>query len=55
MPEKAVLPQTHLIYYAPKEQDTWSVLSEIQRSLYSWHRLSFKFGIFICDRNSCTC
>jgi len=27
MPE-AVLPQTHLIRYTPKEQDTWPVLSE---------------------------
>jgi len=29
MPEKAVLPQTHLIHYAPKVQDTWSVLPEM--------------------------
>ena len=29
MPEKTVLPQTHLISYAPKAQDTWSVLSEM--------------------------
>jgi len=29
MPEKAVLPQTHLIRYAPKEEDTWSVLPEM--------------------------
>ena len=29
MPEKAVLTQTHLIRYAPKEQDTWSVLLEM--------------------------
>ena len=29
MPEKAVLPQTHLIRYAPKTQDTWLVLSEM--------------------------
>ena len=29
MPEKAVLPQTHLIRYAPKAQDTWSVLLEM--------------------------
>jgi len=29
MPEKAVLPQTRLIRYAPKAQDTWSVLPEI--------------------------
>jgi len=28
MPEKAVLPQTHLIRYAPKTQDTLTVLSE---------------------------
>jgi len=27
----------------------------IQRSPLPWHRLSFKFGIFICDRNSRTC
>jgi len=27
----------------------------MQRSLHAWHRLSFKFGIFICDRNSSTC
>jgi len=26
---KAVLPQTHLIRYAPKAQDTWSVLPEM--------------------------
>jgi len=29
MPEKAVLPQTHLIRYAPKAQDTWSVSPEM--------------------------
>jgi len=29
MPEKAVLPQTHLICYAPKTQDTVPVLSEM--------------------------
>jgi len=29
MPEKAVLPQTLLIRYAPKAQDTWSVLPEM--------------------------
>jgi len=29
MPEKAALPQTHLIRYAPKAQDTWLVLPEI--------------------------
>ena len=29
MPEKAVLPLTHLICYAPKAQDTWSVLPEM--------------------------
>ena len=29
MPEKAVLPQTHLIRYATKTQDTWLVLPEI--------------------------
>ena len=29
MPEKAVLPQTHLIRYATKTQDTWLVLREI--------------------------
>jgi len=29
MPEKAVLPQTHLIRYAPKTQDTLLVLSEM--------------------------
>ena len=28
MPEKAV-PQTHLIRYAPKAQDTWPVLPEM--------------------------
>jgi len=27
----------------------------IQRSPHLWHRLSFKFGIFICDRSSSTC
>jgi len=27
----------------------------IQRSPDPWHRLSLKFGIFICDRNSKTC
>jgi len=26
---KAVLPQTHLIHYAPKAQDTWSDLPEM--------------------------
>jgi len=29
MPEKSVLPQTHLIRYAPEAQDTWSVLPEM--------------------------
>jgi len=29
MPEKNVLPQTHLICYAPKAQDAWSVLPEM--------------------------
>jgi len=29
VPEKAVLPQTHLIHYAPKAQDTRSVLPEM--------------------------
>jgi len=27
----------------------------IQRSPHPSHRLSFKFGIFVCDRNSNTC
>jgi len=27
--KKAVLPQTHLIRYAPKTQDPWPVLSEM--------------------------
>jgi len=27
----------------------------IQRSPHRWQRLSLKFGIFICDRNSSTC
>jgi len=26
-----------------------------RRSPHSWHRLSLKFGIFICDRKSNTC
>jgi len=29
MPEKKLLPQTQLIRYAPKTQDTWSVLPEM--------------------------
>ena len=29
MPEKPVLSQTHLIRYAPKAQDTWSILPEM--------------------------
>jgi len=29
MQEKAVLPQTHLVLYAPKAQDTRSVLPEM--------------------------
>ena len=29
MPEIAVLPQTHLIHYAPITQDTWCVLPEM--------------------------
>jgi len=29
MPDKAVLPQTHVIRYAPKTQDTLLVLSEM--------------------------
>jgi len=32
MPEKAVLPQTHLIHYAPKTQHTLPVLSEMVAS-----------------------
>jgi len=58
MPETAVLPQTHLIRYAPITQDTWCVLPEmvaLKKSPHPWHRLSLKFGIFICDRNSNTC
>jgi len=58
MPEKAVLPQTHLIRYAPKTQDTWHRFvrnGSIQRAPHPWHRLSLKFGIFICDRNSNAC
>jgi len=57
MPEKAVLPQTHLIRYAPITHDTWCFArnGSIQRSLHFWHRLPLKFGIFICDRNSNTC
>jgi len=27
----------------------------IQRSPHPWHRLPFKFGFFICYRNSSTC
>jgi len=30
MPDKAFLPLTHLIRYAPKTQDTWSVFPEIE-------------------------
>jgi len=29
MPEKAALPRTHLIRYAPNAQDTWLVFPEI--------------------------
>jgi len=29
MPEKAVLPQTHMIRYAPHALGTWSVLPEM--------------------------
>jgi len=29
MPDKAFLPQTHLIHYAPKTQDIWSLFPEI--------------------------
>jgi len=29
MPEKAVLPQTHLIHYVLKTHDTFSLLSEM--------------------------
>jgi len=29
MLEQAVLPQTHLIRYEPKAQDTWSVFPEM--------------------------
>jgi len=57
MPAKAVLPQTHLIHYAPMTQGTWCVLPEMVafKIPHPWHRLSLKFGIFICDRNSNTC
>ena len=57
MPEKAVLPQTHLIHYMPMTQGTWCVLPEMVafKIPSPWHRLSLKFGIFICDRNSNTC
>jgi len=44
MPEIAVLPQTHLIRFARNET--------IQRSTHPWRRLSLKFGILVCDRNS---
>jgi len=37
----------HLIRFARNDS--------IQTSPHSWHRLSFKFGVFICDRNSSTC
>jgi len=37
----------HLIRFARK--------GSIHRSPHPWHRLSFKFGIFNCDRNSSTC
>jgi len=47
MPEKAVLPQTHLIRFARNVK--------IQRSLHPWRRFSLKFGILICDRKSNTC
>ena len=30
MLDKAFLPQTHLIRYAPKKQDTWSVFPETE-------------------------
>jgi len=30
MPNKAFLPQTHLIHYAPKTQDTRSVFPEME-------------------------
>jgi len=30
MPEKACLPQTHLIHYAPKAQDSLSVFPEVE-------------------------
>jgi len=58
MPEKAVLTQSHLIHYALK--DTKHLIrfarnDSIQRSPHPWHRLSLKFGIFICDRNWNTC
>jgi len=41
MPEKAVLPQTHLIRYAPNTQDTLPVLSEI---VAFKHPLTFDIG-----------
>jgi len=58
MSENAVLPQTHLIRYVPKTQDISFVLPEvvaIKDLLHPWHKLSLKFGIFICDRNSNIC
>jgi len=57
MPEKAVLPQTHLISYAPNTRHLirFARNGSIQRSPHPRHRLSFRFGIFICDRNSSTC
>jgi len=58
MPEKAILPQKHLIRYAPKAQDTWYVLPEMvafKDPLVLDIGYLLKFGIFICDRNASTC
>jgi len=44
---KAGLPQTHLIRSGRNDS--------IQRSPHPWRRLSLKFRIFICNRNSNTC
>jgi len=57
MPEKDVLPQTRLIRYRAKgtrQLIRFARSSSIQRFPHPWQRLSLKFGIFICDRNSNT-
>ena len=55
MPETAVLSQTHLCAKDTRHLTRFVGNSSIQRSPRPLHRLSLKFGIIICDKNSSIC